>query len=233
MAVFSEAVRRSHFVFCFLTFRAFCMPKKITKTPENNKSIIGFLEEQGCRKQGKKWAEIRSEESLKGLFVFHEGEFLDIFSKAYSNENRSKGKSRKFSSPSLSGGNASVRLRELSMRDPTHKQSPRQSPCQSVSQSVSKSTIQPTTRSSTYPASHSPLIPTPPLTDAWQSRGSGPLHHPYAVGRSGLFDCVSLSMKPTLILFDFFHPVHRKDCCSRDSIKLNPMRIKGKIFMTC
>lgn len=140
MAVFSEAVRRSHFVFCFLTFRAFCMPKKITKTPENNKSIIGFLEEQGCRKQGKKWAEIRSEESLKGLFVFHEGEFLDIFSKAYSNENRSKGKSRKFSSPSLSGGNASVRLREPSMRDPTHKQSPRQSPCQSVSQSVSKST---------------------------------------------------------------------------------------------
>ena len=39
---------------------------------------------------------------------------------------------------SLSGGNASVRLREPSMRDPTHKQSPRQSPCQSVSQSLSK-----------------------------------------------------------------------------------------------
>ena len=89
----------------------------------------------------------------------------------------------------LSGGNASVHLRESSKRDPTHKQSPCQSPCQSVSQSVSKREGRSTIQLTTYPANH--LLPSyppvlyspnssfsanpvsPPLTDAWWICRSG------------------------------------------------------------
>lgn len=195
-----------------------------------------------------------SEQSLKRLFVFHDSEFLDIFCKAYSSENRSKGKWRKSSScRALSGGNASVRLRESSMRGPTHKQSPCQSPCQSVSQSVSKpagqSIIQPTTHSSTYPAnqwlillfpSHPPTLYTPnsptptdpvppPLTDAWQSCRSGPPSSSYTCRHSVLVKiisvlCVSFWRSGTFFFFPASYTRIYTTCCGWVSIQLHLMK---------
>ena len=133
---------------------------------------------------------------------------------------------------SLSGGNASVRLREPSMRDPTHKQSPRQSPCQSVSQSLSKPSA---------PVHHPAKHPgRPPIRSPLIRRGAdqpgvsstywcpSPPLQPFEA--LALFDCASLSMKPAPILFFLFpsRSEGRSERCSRGSTKLNPTRMKGK-----